>query len=322
MKNKIKEYKPENLIFIADDECYEKLKTHLISDNQEKLLVSSSSIKELLDRKKANSGKSTLIASLGVLPASFFPPALLISLPIVSYHMARSIAIDIKDIFTENRNKKGINQNIKNIKSRNFIDQIEIIRDKDIPKEIRFINHGCQSNAAYLSHPYKKNFYIPLNIYEDELNKEKKQEFLNILNLLGATKIKYENVYYKESLAKSAVESSLLGSANADLESNNSKDIEDEEAYEQTNWSINKFNSAKDSLVWFPHIEEWQNIAKKREDGELKTKKFTLTLNEASSISASLNVAEELLRDYGSISTKADQSLKRCEKIHYWIEFV
>jgi len=146
-----------------------------------------------------------------------------------------------------------------------------------IPKGIQFPLGHPQEGTMYICHPYNQNLYLPSEMYDFELFKDKIGELNFVLQTMGATKIKLRQSNASETQKKSSDDLSVKGGVSAKVNSAhlNANLKSESEEYERLRQEYavgiesipQRMPYIPDNLVWYPHEAEWQRIFQGRQVG-------------------------------------------------------
>ncbi|MDX1957604.1 MAG: hypothetical protein SFU98_03475 [Leptospiraceae bacterium] len=198
-------------------------------------------------------------------------------------------------------------------------DSIEYISDyyctflkRSYPEGLVFpVGHPIE-NQFYMLHPYIENQYIPLQHYENILFQDKVRELCYILQCLGATSIEIESL--KGNSVESIQNSSLNFSGGASFKIHSgsvstSQNINSESYRNQLSQlsTKQKFTPTKkpylpESLIWFSHETEWQQVYQQRMNGNLNS--FSLVLRNQFSNLNKKNTLTKIKAEYENLIIK------------------
>lgn len=178
-------------------------------------------------------------------------------------------------------------------------------------KALKFPPPGAIPGQLYVGHPFKAEYYFPIEDYENYLFESQSMELSRVLQCLGATKVRTELIKgssttnTQKSNSTSSSQNSNHTSAGADGriysgeatrnidESQNSQTEQHSRNSSQIGKSINidgEYNPIykpyiPSDLIWYEHIEIWQSIAKQRLAGHLTTIKIDLSTKNVEQVS-------------------------------------
>lgn len=201
-------------------------------------------------------------------------------------------------------------------------------------------------NSLYIGHPYKSDVYLPFEDYEDILFQSQVMELSILLKSLGATKIRTEYIVGTESNTSSELKTTDNQNQNFELNAGvgtklvsidnttnisniNNKHTESNSNSEHLNSKMMTIDgtftpihepSIPEGLIWFKHIELWQNIAKQRLEGGLNNYQITISTKNVEQVSERelKNIDDEykylLELSGGTLITKAHTSINNENK--------
>lgn len=147
------------------------------------------------------------------------------------------------------------------------------------PNGLTFPIGHPQANTLYVAHPVKPGLYLPYESAEDIVFQDKVEDFIRLLQCLGATEVTFKSLKGRsvsevDSLCKS-------GSANYDgiaRKINGEGDISSSNSYSRnsamTFGHSRKFDPIKapycpEDIPWLDGDSSWQNLVKQRLDGNI-----------------------------------------------------
>lgn len=169
---------------------------------------------------------------------------------------------------------------------------LTLLRKEDLPKDINFPFGHPQNNVVYTCHPLKKDLYLPLKEFEQELFFDRVNEFTYLLQCLGATKIEIsssksdfmeQEEKKKDNLDIQASAKTVSANFNKDKKTNSNNSSENKLKIEKIQFfTPTKSAYIPDNLIWFKTDMSWQRLAKQRLSGNLNQhkEKITSTQNE------------------------------------------
>ena len=160
------------------------------------------------------------------------------------------------------------------------LDHITLLNIDQMPA-IHFPSSHPKVNQTYIAHPHKTDTYLPIEIYDYELLKDRMDEFFRILGCLGATSITLETIKKenKEEKKNLKIEGNVGGSEEEiglDIDAKFSKAASTSLSKyigmerSQTN-DPNKRPYIPEDTIWFPHESGWQHLAQQRLEGGILT---------------------------------------------------
>ena len=203
-----------------------------------------------------------------------------------------------------------------------------------MPRNVNFPIGHPHVNEVYTCHPHKRNFYIPLKNYSEELFLDRINEFSYLIQCLGATKL--EIVSCKSSLSDQKVISKREMDANIDIKvnkaavnykgekiENNSIDLELRIAKNQTYKPV-KAPYIPTNLVWYHSDLNWQRLVDQRLNGSIMSHSELISSSQSENISShelkQVDAELKLLfaKIGGSYSSDDEISISSTKK-HEWL---
>lgn len=178
--------------------------------------------------------------------------------------------------------------------------EIIILKKNNLPFDVYFPVGHPHLNEVYTCHPHKKNFYLPLKNYSEELFQDRISEFSWLLQCLGAIELKISSS--KSNFSDQTIKSIKEVDAKIDYKVSSAKLNYERENNENTlidgNINIAKTQRFKPSkspfiptdLVWYHSDTNWQRLATQRLNGSI------ITHDEIISSSQSENVSNHELK--------------------------
>lgn len=188
------------------------------------------------------------------------------------------------ELYTEYKNKfLGLDKEQKRIiyvaDDLKFIsNHYKSFKKKELPNVEFPVGHPME-DQFYIAHPYLESKYIPLHNFENILFRDKVRELSFVLQCLGANSITIESV--KGSSIESIANSDINFKADAEIKihsgggSRNTKTESENNSKSRSQLSTKqKFTPTKkpylpESLIWYNHEPEWQQIYQQRMNGNL-----------------------------------------------------
>lgn len=197
-------------------------------------------------------------------------------------------------------------------------DSFKVLPINHIPTNILFPTGHPQEKTLYVCHPYKNNLYIPFENYQLELFRDEVNEFVQILQCLGAKKTKvYTESEKNKTDYKNKENEEHLGGKYAKQEINLQHAKQDEnKIFEQIK---NKFNRIEkfeklnephlpQDLIWYYHRPEWQLLREKRMNGITY---FTETISNDRNTVINENEIQQLNADFKNLVLSANINYKQ-----------
>ena len=204
----------------------------------------------------------------------------------------------------------------------------------EIPTDVKFPAGHPVSNALYVCHPYRSDYYIPYETYEVEILRDEIEEFKTIMDHLGAKHIDYSDIFENGEESSSQQNREIHGggdyagqySAHGSYDSEESSDISRKlrsSLEGSEDFLLAGTPTIPRDLVWYGHRMEWQRKCESRLAGRLVHSEFTIstsssemtTESERKKIEADLNIL--LAKVEGGTEGSKSQTLKR-EKERTW----
>ena len=175
---------------------------------------------------------------------------------------------------------------------------ILVLSIHSLPKGIEFKGGLSMEDTLYIMHPYKPNCYIPAKSFETELFRDEVDEFVHIMDCLGAKHIKYvdersskessdnQHSYNLSGGKYKGVGASVgygQGSTLKEDKTLSNKLVKD--TYFDLNTSIKPY--IPQNLVWFPQRDKWRDNCKSRLEGRFRKADFSITTSASEIISSS-----------------------------------
>lgn len=184
-------------------------------------------------------------------------------------------------------------------------------RKKELPNVDFPVGHPLE-DQFYLLHPFLENKYIPLQNFENILFRDKVRELSFILQCLGAKSITIESV--KGSSVDSIANSDINFKADAEIKihsgggSRNIKTDSENNSKSRNQLSTKqKFTPTKkpylpESLIWYNHEPEWQQIYQQRMNGNLDS--YSISIKNQFSQFNKENEFEKIKAEYENLIVK------------------
>lgn len=162
-----------------------------------------------------------------------------------------------------------------------------LVKKNEIPNGLNFPIGHPHINEVYTCHPLKKDFYLPLKEFQQELFYDRVNEFTYLLQCLGATKIvisssKNNSIVQNEKLNKNLNVEANNKIAEAKLNikdsSNNNNLTDNKLKIEKTQvFSPTKAPYIPENLIWFKTDMSWQRLAEQRLNGNISKHQEVIT---------------------------------------------
>ena len=222
--------------------------------------------------------------------------------------------------------KNEITQLLEKTDLSDWVDFVDLISFASIPDELDFPPGHPLPNRFYRVHPLKKknNRYIPIEIFDSILYKERESELIKILVDLGAKEILIEELIDKKNLGSAQGEVGLVGTGGANVEGK----IANERSNSATqitklnpkNWKPENFKS--DEYSWLSYEPEWESLVHARLKGGCLSSSVHLSSDTSFSISAQFGLTEGLLSNFGSLGGGSEFSRLMKQEKKYEVTFI
>lgn len=225
----------------------------------------------------------------------------------------------------DNRDRKIVNILDKlNLSSwTSFVDQISYL---SIPNNLDFPPGHPLPGRLYRVHPLKKkdNRYIPVEVFDSILYKERESELIKLLVDLGATDICVQEISSNKTQGSAEGKANLTGvgggSVEAKEESQRFSSADQIIKLKPKNWTPENYKS--DEYSWLPYEPDWESLVHARIKGGCFSSSVELTSDTSFSISAQLGLTEGLLENLGSLGVGGEFSRVRQEKKRFKVTFI
>ena len=174
---------------------------------------------------------------------------------------------------------------------------IIILKKNNLPSNINFPVGHPHLNEVYSCHPHKKDFYLPLKSFTEELFHDRISEFSWLIQCLGALKLEItssKNEFSEETKnSKKDLNANLdykLSSARVDFKENNeAKSLLDDNFNIAKNQLFKPIRSPyiPTDLVWYDSETSWQRLAHQRLNGSIIMHSETISSSQCENISTS-----------------------------------
>ena len=204
----------------------------------------------------------------------------------------------------------------------------------EIPTDVKFPSGHPVSNALYVCHPYRTDYYIPYDTYEVEILRDEIEEFKTIMDHLGAKHIDYSDIFENGEESNAQHKREIHGGSDYAGQYSAHGSYDAEESNDITRKLRSSLEGSEDfllagkptiprDLVWYGHRMEWQRKCESRLAGRLVHSEFTIstsssemtTETERKKIEADLNIL--LAKAEGGTEGSKSHTLKR-EKERTW----
>ena len=342
-KKFINPYKPLIYILPKDSSDLNQIVSNTIKDvkNDYQNIVNNVVKISAASEEDTGAGAASVAASVAVGVVSGVGSVLIPVLPAaVTATAVTGIAVILSNIFKnkndllnkeKDNNELTVSQNeieqvLEKIDLSDWIDFVEKIPFASIPEELDFPPGHPLPSRFYRVHPLKKknNKYIPIEIFDSILYKERESELIKILVDLGATEISVQKLSSSKIQGSPEAKASLIGaggvSGETKGENEESSSADQVIKLNQKNWNSDNFKS--DQYSWLPYEPDWEYIVHARLKGGCLSSSIELTSDTSFSISAQLALTEGLLENLGSLGVGGEFSRLRKEKKRFEVKFV
>ena len=209
-------------------------------------------------------------------------------------------------------------------------DEFELIEFPSVPSDLNFYPGHPIAGKSYRVHPLsnklesKKNMYIPVELFDSILYKERESELIKILVDLGATKISIQELSSSKIQGSAEAEASVTGaggvSGETKGENQQSSSADQVMTLKQKNWTPDNFKS--DEYSWLPYEPDWESLVHARIEGDCLSSSFELTSDTSFSIDGEIELTEGLLEKLGSFGVGGEFSRLRKKKKRFEVKFV
>ena len=210
-----------------------------------------------------------------------------------------------------------------------------------IPGFLKFPHGHPQVDTLYVQHTTKANIYLPYESANEILLNEKTDEFVRVMQCLGATEINIEELDSLDSNQKNQrkIDASVEGKAkvaDGKGELNISNDNDQKYSGKSKSNKLLTFEPIKkpylpNNLYWFHIDSKWRSLADMRLDGNALQYEEYLSSEEITSTSKDLNIKAKVqfntllnkgeasteINNQKSVETKQDKILKIKVKFRY-----
>lgn len=231
------------------------------------------------------------------------------------------------DESSSNIDQTEINKLLKQIDLADWDDFVDQICYADIPKELDFPPGHPIPGRFYRVHPLKDkiNRYIPEEIFDFILYKERESELIKMLVDLGATEIDIQEISSNITQGSMQGNVGLIGAGEGNIETKREKEKSSSTnkiiKLKPKDWSSESFESGKYKYSWLPYEPDWESIVHARLRGGCISSSIELTSDTSFSISAQLGL-EGFLENLGSFGARGDFSHLRKEKKRFEVKFI
>ena len=183
---------------------------------------------------------------------------------------------------------------------------IKVLPLAEIPTEMKFPFGHPIANTLYVCHPYRTDLYIPYDNYSMEIFRDEIDEFVRIMEFMGAKHIEYSDTVDNESQTSQSKLRNVHGGADYGGTYSAQGSYEAERNKDEYEHFLDELRKSKDfalvgepalppDLVWYPHRIDWQRQCESRLAGRLLHHDFVLTTS--SSVSSSESERQKIEAD-------------------------
>lgn len=171
-----------------------------------------------------------------------------------------------------------------------------ILKNNDLPLNINFPIGHPHLNEVYTCHPHKRNFYLPLKDYSEELFMDRINEFSYLLQCLGATKLEISssksNSSDQRTFSKNDIDAKIdykINSAKVDYKGETTENTLIDGKLKIAKKQIFKPTKAPyipPNLVWYYSDLNWQRLVDQRLNGSIMTHSEVISSSQSENISS------------------------------------
>ncbi|MCH5328665.1 MAG: hypothetical protein J1E02_06560 [Coprobacter sp.] len=180
---------------------------------------------------------------------------------------------NILDYEYKDRRFLVIDSSMSYLESEKFV----VLPQNKLPEGIEFPIGHPQEGELYVCHPYRTNYYIPYEMHEFELFKDKMDELRLVLQTMGATLIRISDINGSEQHKTDKKHISIDGNfngkvnkvhANADIKKTSDEyEMLRREYTTESHFEPQRMPYIPDRLVWYPQQPDWQRLFELRKNG-------------------------------------------------------
>lgn len=183
-------------------------------------------------------------------------------------------------------------------------DSFIVLQEDKIPTGLQTKKGYFENNRIYICHPWKHNYYIPIDEYKVELFEDQISELRLFLQSLGAKSLSLINSDTNEKLSKQKFDAEIKIDGGTIDKSGSlyASEKTDEEEYNKTMYKYlvnQEFRPPKyppklpNNLVWYPHMPEWKALENQYEMGNFSTNTISIDTKSVNLVSGNEEVALE-----------------------------
>lgn len=182
------------------------------------------------------------------------------------------------------------------------------------PHEMEFPVGHPQANTLYVAHPVRKGYYLPYDGAEDRVFQDKVDDFIRLVQCLGATEISFRSLSGRSvsETFNSGYEGGLdyrgitrnanlgsEGSASGDYSRNTSKEIGHSRRFDPVRPPY-----CPDDIKWLEYDPSWQSLVKQRLDGNIL--EYTMRISSEDAMSTNSSQKMSLKVSYEGLMRNVD----------------
>lgn len=209
----------------------------------------------------------------------------------------------------------------------NYLPDSFMVLPIDHTAGISFPTGHPRNHEVYVVHPYKPNTYIPYNDYQFSLFRDEYNEFIWIMECLGAKSISVHEMHDEEKNSSAKRDATTgggvdyaSGKVNAQGSYNRGNESEEYLKLSKDLAKVKEFDITPDvppylphDIVWYNHRPEWHRSCESRRMGRLSKASFKLS---TSSISATSNQEKKKIEaELTVLLTKANGNHEKEEQV-------
>ena len=193
------------------------------------------------------------------------------------------------------------------------------------PNEMSFPVGHPLGNSLYYAHPAKPGYYLPIDNADEELFKDKINDFCHLAQCLGATKITFRSI--KGRALDSSVQSALdvevqggykavdasLGYSNSRETNTKSSSSMKEQMYQL--YAPTTYPYIPDNNNWYNVDSNWQRLAKQRLEGNML--QYTTRISSRETMSVTGGQMDEVKAAFKAFLAKGNGSVRNQESYSF-----
>lgn len=244
-----------------------------------------------------------------------------------SYSELKKVFLDVP---YDDRKLIFIGEDIYSTKSNEII----VLKKNEIPENVFFPIGHPHVNEVYTCHPHKKNFYLPLKGYSEELFMDRINEFSYLLQCLGATKLEISssksNSTDQKALSKEEIDVNIdykINSGQVNFKGENTENTLTDGKLKIAKKQVFKPRKAPHippNLVWYHSDLNWQRLVDQRLNGSIMTHSEIISSSQSENISShelkQIDAELKLLLPKIGVSyNREDEVAKSSIKTYEWL---